>query len=357
MRTLRRRIGSMGLLVVVLSAGLLWTAQPVGAAGTPPIILLFAAWAENQDGFTTPHLSLLVEVDDPDGQVPRTIQSVVVTDPHGLTYDLTNNFKYPNLNFQGEYFLDAGTTIPTGTYTVSVTDTDGNMVTATDVLTPFPALIPATITSPTKEQILTTTTPIFTWSPVASAGGVQITIRNADEFTTFGGDFLYFSLFLSGTTTQFALPAGVIEPGRRYVLQVWAFDTASGLPTANIRAVSVQPFSVAGPKVALLLNQRVFHTGDTLKLGASIRNDGAPVLVHVHLWAGAPTIPDPLPLLDADVTIPSTAPDVSLVANDILVVTFTTGFPAGTYMLGIRFSAGKTEGIMAQSMVSFRFAP
>src|SRR5712692_1945568 len=53
----RRRIGYMGLLVVVLSVGLLWTAQLVVAAtGTPPIIRTFNAYAENRTGFTAPHL-------------------------------------------------------------------------------------------------------------------------------------------------------------------------------------------------------------------------------------------------------------------------------------------------------------
>jgi len=356
METLRRRIGHTELLVVVLSVGLLWSAQPVGAVGTPPIIRSFNAFAENRVGFTAPHLNLSVQVDDPDGQVPLTIQSVVVTKPDSSTVDLTNTYRYPNLGFRGEYFLDAGTPVPTGTYTVTVTDTQGNTVTAVDALNAFPSLLPANVTFPQPEQILTTTTPTFKWDPIVGAGSVRVRVQNADGFQT-SGDGLYTGLFLPGTATQFTLPTGVLEPGRRYALRLEAFDTSTGLPTANIRATSFRNFSVAGPNVSLSLNQSSFKTGDTLRLRANIRNDGAPVKVDVQLWAGVPTFPDPVELIDLEVTLPSTAPDVSLVANDIFVLTFASTFPPGTYVLGIRFSADKTEGIMAQSTVSFSFAP
>jgi hypothetical protein len=121
-----RRIGHMGLLVVVLSVRLLWSAQPVGAAGIPPIIRLFAAWAEQRPDSTPPHLNFDVQVDDPDGQVPLTIQSVTVTLPDSSTLNLTSQFNYPNLDFRGEYVLSPGapgSPVPTGTYTVTVTDT------------------------------------------------------------------------------------------------------------------------------------------------------------------------------------------------------------------------------------------
>ena len=95
-------------LPMLLSGALLCVAAPAWAAGTPPIIRFFGAWAEMRTAFLDPHLFLDVQVDDPDGQVPTTIQSVIVTGPDGRTYDLTNRFSNPNLNFRGEYFLDAG---------------------------------------------------------------------------------------------------------------------------------------------------------------------------------------------------------------------------------------------------------
>lgn len=359
MGTLRRLVSHLGILILVLSMVLVWAASPARAAGTPPIIRTFNAHAENQVGFASPHLGVDVQVDDPDGQVPLTIQSVMVTGPDGRTFDLTNLFRYPNLNFRGGYFPDLGTPVPTGTYRVDVTDIQGNTVTATDVLNPFPSLLPANVTSPGPEQILTTTTPTFHWDPIVSAGSVRVLIRNADQGHT-SGDGLYTGPFLSslsGPPTQFTLPAGVLEPGRRYALRLEAFDTSTGLPTANIRAATHRNFSVAGPNVSLFLNQSTFHLGQTLKLGANIRNDGAPVKVGLKFWAGVPTIPDPVELADVDVDLPSTAPDVSIVANDLVVLTFTTVFPAGDYVFGMRFSAGKTDGIIAQSRVGFHYSP
>jgi len=374
METLRRRIGSMELLIVALSVGLLWSVQPAGAAGNPPNITFFGVWLEQQPTFTAgAQLIVQVTVDDPDGQVPNTIQpvnGVVVTRPDNSTVDLTSRFRFPNLGFEGNYRLSLGVpaTSPLGTYTVTVTNNQGLTKTATETLSASPTLTPANITAPAllppplppEAGIINTLTPLFKWDAVANAGTMRVIICNADLTSSPPncGDGLYTSQRLPGAATQFALPPGVLDPGRRYAVGVEAFDTPGAvLPTANFRARSFRNFSVAGPNVGLSLNQSSFKTGDTLRLRANIRNDGAPVKVDVQLWAGVPTFPDPVELIDLEVTLPSTAPDVSLVANDIFVLTFASTFPPGTYVLGIRFSADKTEGIMAQSTVSFSFAP
>src|SRR5580765_5451250 len=112
---MRRTGGLLDRLGVsmLFSAALLCVAAPVWAEGTPPIIRFFGAWAEMRPTFLEPHLFLDVQVDDPDGQVPATIQSVIVTGPDERTYDLTSRFSHPNLTFRGEYFFDAGSPVQT----------------------------------------------------------------------------------------------------------------------------------------------------------------------------------------------------------------------------------------------------
>ncbi len=321
------------------------------AVGSPPIIRSFGAFAENRPGFAAPRLYLYAMLDDPEGQVPLTIQSVVFTGPDGRTFNLPYN--YPNLDFRGQYFLDAGSPILTGTYMLAVTDTRGNTVTATDTLGSVPLLSPPNVTFPQTEQILTTTTPNFQWGPVAGAGSMDIDIHPLDIFATYG-DTLYTSQLLPGTATQFTLPPGVLTPGRRYFVRVRAYDSTNGLGGANIRALTQVPFSVAGPSVSLFLNQTAFRAGQTLTLGAAFRNDGAALAVNVKLWGGLPS--GPVKILDIDdVPIAPTPPDVSTVVNDLLVYTFTGSEPPGNYFVRITFRA--FGGTVAEATVAFGFTP
>ena len=351
----RRMAANMGIALGLLGAGLWGDVQPAGAQGMPPIIRFFGVWVETRPELAEPHLLLSVQIDDPDGEVPATIQSVIVTAPDAGTLDLTARFRYPNLGFRGEYFLDAGPPL-TGIYTIAVTDTQGHTVSASKALSTAPSLLPPSVTSPENEAILTTTTPTISWEPVAGAGSTRVAIRNADGDTVFG-DSLYTGPLLAGSATQFAIPAGVLTPGRRYVAEIQAHDTPGALPAANNRTVTRRPFSVAGPNVGVVLNQSVFATGQTLRFGVSVRNDGGPVNVDVQIWAGAPGGATAQVMEVADVEIPSTSPDASLVANDIVTHTFEGQEPAGAYVVGIRLRERVTGGIVAQAIGSFTFAP
>lgn len=352
----RRHVRAGLVLIAVVLAGAWWAPPPVAAQGMPPVIRFFAAWAESRSDFDGLHLFIDAQVDDPDGQVPLSIQSVIVTRPDGGTLDLTGNFRYPNLGFRGEYFVDAGAPAP-GTYTIAVTDAQGNTAMTTDDLGDPPALAPPEVVTPASEQIVATTTPTIGWNPVDGTASQRVAIRNADAFNVFG-DSLYTGPVLPGDAAQFTLPAGVLTPGRRYVVELQAYDVPSGiLAQTNTRAVRRQPFSVAGPNVGFFLNQAAFTTGDTLNLGLSVRNDGPPVAVDVRAWAGPPSGPAVLVFDVPGVEFPATAPDVSTVLNNVITHVFTGDEPAGPYALGIRVLERDTGAVMAQSIVGFDFAP
>jgi hypothetical protein len=341
---------------MLLGVALLCVATSAWAEGTPPIIRFFGAWAEMRTTFLEPHLFLDVQVDDPDGQVPTTIQSVIVTGPDGRTYDLTSRFWHPNLTFRGEYFFDAGSPVQTGSYTVAVTDTQGNTTSMTDPLAVLSAIAPASVIYPASEELIDTTTPTLLWEPVLGAAGMRVSICNADKFSTNGGDCLYGSPVLAGLATQFTVPAGVLDPGRRYAVRVEAYDDAgASLPLASFRASAFQPFSVAGPNVSLFLNQTTYRPGDTLHLGLSMRNNGSPRPVDVTLFVGHPDgTAGKIPL--GNVEIESTSSDASKVLNDYLVYTVTGDEPPGMYLLGIRLSSPDTGQIIAQSAVTLTLA-
>jgi len=355
MRRTRSFFGRLGLLML-LSAALSCVAAPAWAAGTPPIIPFFGAWAEMRLAFLEPHLFLSVQVDDPDGQAPTTIQSVIVTGPDARTYDLTSRFSHPNLGFRGQYFFDAGSPVQTGSYTVAVTDTQGNTTTATDSLGVFNAIAPASVIYPASEELIDTITPTLLWEPVLGAAGIRVRIHNADEFSPIGGDGLYASPVLLGLATQFTLPAGVIDPGRRYAVRVEAYDDAgASLPAASIRASAFQPFSVAGPTVSLFLNQSIYKPGHTLHLRLNLRNNGTPRPVDMTLLVGNPdgtAVRIPLGSME----IASTSPDVSQILNEYLVYTFTGDEPTGMYLVGIRLTSPDTGQIIAQAMGTLTLA-
>lgn len=189
------------------------------------------------------------------------------------------------------------------------------------------------------------------------AAGIRVRICNADEFSTIGGDCLYTSPVLADFATQFKLPAGVVDPGRRYALRVEAYDdSGASLPVASFRASTFQPFSVAGPNVGLFLNQSTYKPGHTLHLGLNVRNNGAPRPVDVTLWVGHPdgrAVKIPLGSME----IASTSPDVTKVMNDYLVYTFTGDESTGVYLLGIRLTSPDTGQIIAQRMGTLTLAP
>lgn len=328
-----RQLTQIVVVLALLSVAIIATARTAEAQGIAPIIRFHAVWAENRPGFVNPHLSFTAFVDDPDGQVPLTITSVVVTGPGG-PFNLP--FFYPNGEFRGQYFLDTGLSPVSGVYTFTVTDNQGLTHVLTDTLGTVPALSPPNVTLPTSEQILTTTTPTFLWNAVPGAGSLRVSIQNLDQFATFG-DTLYRSQDLPGTATQFSLASGLLTPGRRSLLRVEAFDLPGGFGPHNIRATTQVPFSVRGPSVELFLNQRTFTTGQTLRLGVRFRNPGVTQLVEVQLGVGLPGGAPPAPIFELDFLLPATPPDVSTVVPDILVHTFTGAEPPGNYAFGITF--------------------
>lgn len=331
------------LVLVLLTFGGPREARAV--CGTPPVFVFAIAWAEPVSGTNT--LFVDAALDDPDGSVPSTITSVKVTGPTSQVFTLLYNF--PDLSTTGlpavgEYSLNTGsTTIPTGTYTFEATDTTGCVTTFNTTLASFPTLGAVTITSPTAEQLLTTTTPTFTWSAVTNAGSYRVRIEDAPSFRT-RGNVLYTSQKI--TTTSFTVPKGVLTPGRRYALRIEAQDT--GLTTTgqvfNTRSVGIRNFSVEGPRIGAAVNKTILTSTDTLTVTVRLLNRATTaVAADLIIWVALPGS-SPITLAEVSLTLPANLNTGSFTLLSIPVA----GLPTGNWAAGARFIDPATGVTMAE---------
>ena len=358
----RRRSAVAVLLVSLIALAAPHEARAV-CVGTPPSLISTLAFAEGTivvNGVvtnSTTALALSAVFDDPDGTVPSTLTSVQVTDPNSVVTVLPYNF--PDLRTSGlaavsDYFKNTGsTTIPTGTYQFQATDVNGCITTVNNTLAAFPELGQVTITSPTVEQILTTTTPTFTWNAVPSAQSYRVRVQTVGTFATTGQE-RFVSQKMSGTS--YTMPPGILTPGRRYGLRVEAFDTT---PTGagqffNARSTGIQDFSVAGPAAAVSTNRGIYTAADTFTLNLRLRNRGTTVAdTHLRLWLSPPGAQGTFTLFDSDLRL-----SANLDTGTILVIsTPASGLPTGNWGVGVRLNDRQSGEVMAERVFGFSIGP
>ena len=348
------------LVALLLLLGALGAPREARAActGTPPVFIFTLAFAEVTPTATTPTLILAAGIDDPDGTVPSSLASVMVTGPLGTVFDLTARYNFPDLDTVGlagvsTYSLGTGlTTFPTGTYVFSATDVNGCTTTSNFVLSPFPTLGTLTITSPALEEVVNTITPTVTWSPVTNAVNYRVRIEDAPTLRT-RGQLLYTST--RSTATVFTIPKGILTPGRRYALRIEALDTNSTGPVAfNARSVTTRAFSVAGPKVGVAVNKRVLTSADTLTLTFRFRNLATTNLdSSLVIWLSVPG-QGVFSLIDQEVVLPANFDSGNLVLSIPV-----NGLPLGEWAAGALVvidapQMGITPDLSAKRIQGFR---
>ena len=160
-------------------------------------------------------LSFEANITDADG-VPENIESVRVTYPGGIiTRDLyLDNQKSAS---EGEYWglevFDDPVNIQAGTYTIRVTDFDGNWVELTDDLTVSALPVPTNCT-PGQDSIVPGTTPTIGCDDVPGATRYKVRIYDA-------GGTLHWSDYL--TVSSYTVPGGILEPDQVYSYRVYAY--------------------------------------------------------------------------------------------------------------------------------------
>ena len=211
-----------------------FTTGITGGTGSPTIDISkfgVAIWkGPHPNGVDTFYnLEFSAMVTDDDG-VPINIRSVEVELPDHTIKPLKFDDR-PEWGFN--YFEDdtytSTATIQTGDYKFTVTDFDGNIIgpvtetlTAAD-LTAADSFDWATITSPSDNATLDTTTPTIIWTPAPGAAYCRVRIQNA-----YGSDEVYFSDPIDVSTTQLTIDPGILETNRSYSIRVYSFREPIG---------------------------------------------------------------------------------------------------------------------------------
>ena len=385
MRTnLRSRVNwsLLAALALALAAPSAWALGP----GAPPSVKsLDVMVATTDDG--SPQLWAELEVEIPGGNVPLNVASVTVTVPDGGTFSMP--LDRVDLSPERSYFLNltqAGVAgFPAGTYIFTVTDTATGSTMVTDTLGATAGLAAVTSVSvsgavpvstqpgspPTYFLNLTNTpTPTITWTPAPGALNQRVRVRGGfqdrDVFTRMTGN---------GTASSIgALPAGVMVPGRRYLVRVEAFDHADPFgcsatpPCTNANARSRRRVEVItpGPEIFLTFNSGTYAAGQTLDVTTRIYNTGPSITVNAHAWiglppwGGQPETGGVIPVLDVpNLTIPNstgnpTGPNNFYNGSIGFSYIFTGSEPNGMYVVGLRLTDPSTGETVALATQTFR---
>jgi hypothetical protein len=169
-------------------------------------------------------LSFYVGVSDPDG-VPGNIASVRVTYPDGSTtrdLRLDSVVSETEANYSTREY--APETIQTGKYIFTVTDFDGNTVTAEDDL--ILANLPCPVNlSPAAGAVVIGTTPTITWDAVTGAVDYEVRINDGWDRQIYNS-----SRF---SPNSFTVPAGILQLNATYSYTVYAYGEPSGQDRDN----------------------------------------------------------------------------------------------------------------------------
>jgi hypothetical protein len=371
---MRRATCVMSLVSVLILGGVIASAWALGP-GAPPKIN-YANVEVVTTGLGSPRLWLSVGVEIPGGNVPLNVQGVTGTlpFPDGRTFTLP--LDRSDLVAEQAYFLDltsAGVVgFPPGTYTFAVSDTAGGVSTATDDLastTGLPAStsisvsglesVPANNGVVNLLSLATNPTPTISWTAVPGAATHRVRVRGGFQ------DLDLFSRYTGGATS-ITLPAGVMVPGRRYLVRVDAYDHLNGAgcstppytcQDANARSRQSIEVVTKGPEIFLTFNSGTYTAGQTLDVTTRIYNTGPSVTVNVTAWIGLPT-GAVIPILNlSNLAIPNSTltpsgPNNFYSGSIGFSYTFTGSEPSGAYLVGLRLidpATGETVALATRA--------
>ncbi|MFC1534682.1 LamG-like jellyroll fold domain-containing protein, partial [Thermodesulfobacteriota bacterium] len=189
-------------------------------------------------------LGFEVKITDVDG-VPENIRSVVVTFPDGTTKQRLL-LDYVSGPTQGEYWGNVigsdpsdPATIQEGTYTITVTDFDGNTDTYTDEF--FKNILPVpTGLRPVNDSTVAGTTPTIDWADVPGAVKYMVEIENSSGSGVLDSPAL--------TESFYVVPGGNLDLNSTYQYRVTAFaEDPDVLPDIFDNASESMPFGDAMP--------------------------------------------------------------------------------------------------------------
>ncbi len=186
-----------------------------GEEAQAPYVDLASIGAETwSNGIFPPHVSFYVKVYDAQG-VPQNIESVQASVPGvgmvNLQFDVNEGANCGL--YRGDYF--GAQPLPSGVYTITATDKDGNTHSASDTLHPSPIDLAAEASLVPADNIVVGNTGVdFDWEDIPGAVQYELMIydENLTRITT-----------LRSTLSQASLPPGILKENAYYRYRVLAY--------------------------------------------------------------------------------------------------------------------------------------
>jgi hypothetical protein len=241
------------------------------------------------------YMKFHAKVADPDGTIPNTIKSVIVTDPSSISHNATPNYD----SVYNEFWYQSPGTPEVGKYIFTVTDTNDNSATTYKYHRQGEGTIP--LLDETSFQVSgIPLAPTISWSAVKSSTGPDYPVHLyyhvlIEEITAADlGEYVYSSSYSPESYT--VVPSGKLLKGKSYRYRVEATDALNNTASDN-RAVSswhllLPPvpgnfsgdFNGDGKTDTLLFNSSTGQVYIWLMDGTTIAGQGSP-------WTLGPSSP------------------------------------------------------------------
>jgi len=195
---------------------------PFTTGGTPPPAPRFIwAWVRSDDVYP-PALqgNLVAKVAGPS---PADIVQLKVTGPGGFQYIFTEDDIWRSEQLGQYYMRNFPNPLSNGTYTFSVTDSAGRIVTATkDFTSASVPRVDYTTMVPADNTYVNTTTPLLSWGSVPGGYYYRVFIWdwNGNESPVYASPYIQ--------DTSITIPSGVLFPNTPYNWRVDVFDAPYG---------------------------------------------------------------------------------------------------------------------------------
>ena len=191
--------------------------------GTTPYISAFTVHQYNTaDGVST---VLELQVFDPDGQLPDSLDTLSATGPGGFSHSFSGADLTANYYWDGYFWFSIADAPTAGTYTVQVTDKGGNSATSRDYFGGGPTLPrpdSASMQASKQDQTL-----VLSWAAVNHPESEVFYRARIYEVDGENLQRRWSSGIVSETQVSWDIPPGTFEDGKFYQWYVDAFDKNS----------------------------------------------------------------------------------------------------------------------------------
>jgi len=249
----------------------------------------------NQNGYERWGHSVSATVSDPKGG--NNIESITTVDPYGRLHpDADDEVKreIENLTMFLRWWESLNVTPKFGTYTITATNKDGEMVTVTTWATDHVSDRVPTIIYPESHGIVESTTPTFRWEAFSdSTTGYLIEVLDTTGEEILPGDDTTWRIGLSpdNLSVTYNSDGTAFKPeltrGKTYSLFVFAFEqiwNENGTQFYCDTSIRVIAFTVSQPTVSISTDSFEYAPGDTMTITLDVANPTEESVMFQWYW-------------------------------------------------------------------------